>query len=235
MGVTTLIIPAFIAGLLTFLAPCTLPLVPAYLGFIGGTSATEAIEKPNSQLRYKIFFNGLTFVLGFSTVFVLFGVFAGYIGHFFPEYHLWVTRLGGIFVIFFGVFMLGVIKMTSLSKERRMSIPSPFARGSYANAFILGAVFSVGWTPCVGPILGSLLLLATTQGSVASGAFLLAVFALGLSLPFLLVAAALGSAQKVIIRITPYLNWVSRASGVLLIVLGVLLLTNSMGTLFAFL
>lgn len=234
MEVTALIIPAFFAGLLAFLAPCTLPMVPAYLGFISGASAQEALGDTNGRLRSKIFFNGVAFVLGFSVIFVLFGVFAGYIGHFFPGYRLWLSRIGGAFVILFGLFMLGVFKMPFLSREYRAHIRSPFAQGSYANAFALGAAFGTGWTPCIGPILGSILLLATTQGSVGSGAFLLGVFAFGLSIPFLTVAAALGTAEKAIQRITPYLNWISRASGVLLIVLGFFLITNSMGTVIAF-
>ena len=226
---TSLIVPAFVAGLLTFLAPCTLPMVPAYLGFISGASAKEALGDTSGRLRSRIFFNGLAFVLGFSVIFMLFGVFAGFLGHLFPGYRLWLTRIGGGFVILFGLFMLGLFKIPLLSKEYRMNIKTPFARGSYLNAFGLGAAFGTGWTPCIGPILGSILLLATTEGSVVNGAALLGVFAFGLSIPFLLVALALGSAEKAIMRITPYLNIISRASGVLLVVLGYLLLTNSMG------
>ncbi len=233
MDATALIIPAFVAGLLTFLAPCTLPMVPAYLGFISGTSAQEALGS-NARLRSRIFFNGLSFVLGFSAIFILFGVFAGYLGHLFPGYRFWLSRIGGVFVILFGLFMLGAFKWPLLSMEHQLNIKTRFACGSYLNAFGLGAAFGTGWTPCIGPILGSILLLAITQGSAGSGAFLLGVFAFGLSIPFLLVAAALGTAEKAIMRITPYLKWVSRVSGALLIVLGLLLVTNSMGQFIGF-
>jgi len=225
---TSLIVPAFVAGLLTFLAPCTLPMVPAYLGFISGTSAQEALGNANGRLRRRIFLNGLAFVLGFSFIFILFGVFAGYLGHLIPEYRLWLTRIGGAFVITFGLFMLGVFKLPLLSGVHRMNIKLPLARGTYLNAFGLGAAFGTGWTPCIGPILGSILLLASTAGSAGSGAMLLGVFAFGLAIPFLLVAAALGSAEKTIMRITPHLDLVSRVSGALLVVLGLLLLTNNM-------
>lgn len=229
MEVTGLIIPAFVAGLLTFLAPCTLPMVPAYLGFISGTSAEEARALSSTRFRYRIFGNGLAFVLGFSLIFILFGVFAGYLGHLFPAYHLWLTRIGGAFVILFGLFMLGALRMPWLSKEYRMNVTLPFARGSYVNAFALGAAFGTGWTPCIGPILGSILTIAATSSSAGSGALLLGIFAFGLSIPFLLVAAALGSAEKAILRITPYLTVISRVSGLLLIVLGLVLVTNSTG------
>lgn len=234
MEASALIVPAFVAGLFTFLAPCTLPMVPAYLGFISGASAREALGESNRRLRYRIFGNGLAFVLGFSAVFILFGVFAGFIGHLIPGYRLLLTRIGGAFVILFGLFMLGAFKLPLLSKEYRINMKLPFARGSYLNAFGLGAAFGTGWTPCIGPVLGSVLLLATTEGSVGSGALLLGVFAFGLAIPFLLVALALGSAEKAIQKITPYLNIVSRASGLLLIVLGYLLLTNSMNVVIGY-
>ena len=223
-----LIVSVFIAGFLTFLAPCTLPMVPAYFGFISGASAQEALCGSNARLRYRIFGNGLAFVLGFSFVFIVFGVFAGYLGHLIPGYRLWLARIGGAFVILFGLFMLGVLRAPALSKEYRVNIKSPFVRGSYANAFTLGAAFGTGWTPCIGPILGSILTLAATSDGAGSGAFLLAVFSFGLSIPFLLVSAALGTAEKAIMRITPYLNWISRASGILLILFGIALLSGSM-------
>jgi cytochrome c-type biogenesis protein len=227
---SALILPAFVAGLLTFLAPCTFPMVPAYIGFLSGTSAQDA-AMANVRLRWRIFLNGLAFVLGFSVIFILFGVLAGYLGHLIPGYRLWLTRIGGAFVIAFGLFMLGVLRMPSLSREYKVHIKSPFARGSYGNAFALGAAFGTGWTPCIGPVLGSILLLATTQGSVVSGALLLGVFAFGLSIPFLLVAFALGSAEKWIVRITPYLGIVSSVSGLILVALGFLLITDNMSYL----
>lgn len=232
---TSLIIPAFVAGLLTFLAPCTLPMVPAYLGFIAGTSAQEAQSKRNGRLRWRIFGNGLAFVIGFSAIFILFGVFAGFLGHLIPGYRLGLTRVGGAFVILFGLFMLGVFRIPFLSREYRLSIRLPFARGSYLNAFGLGAAFGTGWTPCIGPVLGSILTLAAASGTAYGGAALLGVFALGLSIPFLLAAIALGTAEKAIVAITPYLNMISRASGALLVVLGFFLITDSMSYLIGYL
>ena len=132
-------------------------------------------------------------------------------------------------MILFGLFMLDLLRVPALSREYRPNIKMPFARGSYLNAFGLGAAFGTGWTPCVGPILGSILTLAAASSTAGSGALLLGVFSFGLSIPFLLVALALGSAEKTIARMTPYLGIVSRGSGILLIFLGAFLITDSMG------
>ncbi|HEX9664211.1 MAG TPA: cytochrome c biogenesis protein CcdA, partial [Patescibacteria group bacterium] len=170
----SLAIPAFIAGLITFLAPCTLPLVPAYLGFISGVSI-EDLGDPEKikKVRGKIFLNGLFFVIGFSAIFVMFGVAAGLIGTLFGAYRIWLARLGGIFVIIFGLFMLNVVKLPFLSKEVKVRIPSIFKKGKILNSFILGTVFGFGWTPCVGPILGSVLLLASSSATAFQGALML--------------------------------------------------------------
>lgn len=230
-----LVIPAFIAGILTFLAPCTLPLVPAYLGFISGVSL-EDLKNPEKAkgIRMKIFFNGLLFVLGFSSIFILFGTLAGFFGSALVPYRIWLTRIGGIFVIIFGLFMLNVIKIPYLTQERQFKVPAVFSRGKSLNSFILGSAFGFGWTPCVGPILGSILLLASTSATAFQGAFLLSIFSLGLAIPFLIIAFGIGSASQHLTKISKYLNIVSIIGGIFLILLGILLLTDNMSLLVSY-
>ena len=237
--VITLIIPAFIAGIITFLAPCTLPLVPAYLGFISGTSAEE-LKDPTKvkSVRKKIFLNGLFFMVGVTIIFVLFGTLAGFLGQALAPWRIWLTRIGGTFVILFGFFMLGALKipfLTSfLGKERKIKIPFPVRKGNPVSSALLGSAFAVGWTPCVGPILGSILLLASTSTTAFQGGFLLFIFSMGLAVPFLLIALGVGTASTSIKKITPYLHWVEIIGGIFLIILGILLLTDNYSLLISY-
>ncbi|MBL7045660.1 MAG: sulfite exporter TauE/SafE family protein [Parcubacteria group bacterium] len=226
------IVSAFIAGLLTFLAPCTLPLVPGYLGFISGVPP-EDLNNPNKkkEVRRRIFLNGVFFILGFSVVFILFGTLAGVIGQGLVPYRVWLTRTGGLFVILFGLFMLGVLNIPFLNKEKKISAPKWLSIGKPSSSFIIGSAFAFGWTPCVGPILGSILLLASTSSAAFSGAILLAVFSAGLAVPFLLVALGISHATSYIKRMDRYIKWTSIVGGVFLVFIGVLLLTNNFGLL----
>lgn len=229
----TLIIPAFIAGILTFLAPCTLPLLPAYLGFISGSSIDDLKDPAKSaKARWKIFLNGLFFVIGFSVVFIVLGTLIGFVGAtILAPYRLWLSRIGGVFVIIFGLFMLNVIQIPFLTRETHFKAPAVFERGRPLNSLILGSAFSLGWTPCVGPILGSILLLASTSGTALQGGVLLTVFSAGLAIPFLLTAVAVGHATRYIENLSRFLNVVSVVGGVFLIGLGILLLTGNVGLL----
>jgi cytochrome c-type biogenesis protein len=230
-----LAIPAFIAGVLTFLAPCTLPLVPGYLGFISGAWLEDFKNADKAgAMRKKVFLNGLAFMAGWSMVFIVFGALAGFLGAALVPYRLWIGRVGGVFVILFGLFMLNALKIPSLARERHLKIPSFFERGKPINSFILGSSFGIGWTPCVGPILGSILLLASTSTTALEGGFLLAVFSAGLAVPFIAIALGVGSAMKFIARIAPFLHVVSIVGGLFLIGLGILLITNNMGLLISY-
>lgn len=225
-----LIIPAFIAGILTFLAPCTLPLVPGYLGFISGVG-TEDLKDPlkAKSARKKIFLNGLLFVIGFSLIFILLGSLFGLGGGALIKYRLWLSRIGGVFVILFGLFMIGVLKLPFLNVEKHLTGIKFLTPGKPTSSLIFGATFAFGWTPCVGPILGSILTLAAAGATVGEGALLLSVFSLGLAIPFLAVALGIGSASVYLNKISKYLHVVSIVGGLFLIFLGVLLLTDSMG------
>lgn len=232
MDVAALIIPSFIAGVLTFLAPCTLPLVPGYLGFISGVSLQDLkVPEKAAQARRKIFLNGLFFVIGFSLVFILLGSLAGLGGQTLIRYRVWLARIGGIFVMVFGLLMLGVLKIPFLMREKQFRVPKIFERGRPINSLLFGSAFAFGWTPCVGPILASVLFLASTSATVASGALLLAVFSLGLSMPFLAVAWSVGRASRLIARFSAVSKVISVVGGLFLIFLGALILTNRMGLL----
>lgn len=220
--VTFLLIPAFIAGLLTFLAPCTLPLVPAYLAFISGVSG---LSPSDPSVRWKVLMNGVAFVAGFSIVFVAFGVLAGLAGEFVASYRGILSRIGGAVIVLFGLFTLGVLRIPFLSSEHRPRLPS-FRVGTPGTSLAVGASFAFGWTPCVGPVLGSVLLLASTSVTAAQGALLLATFSLGLAIPFLVVAA---SFSRFVRFEGSGFRFVNYLGGVMLIILGALLATGNFG------
>lgn len=232
---TTLIAPSFIAGILTFLAPCTLPLVPAYLGFISGASAKDMQDpKLAAVIRRRVLFNGVFYVLGFSIVFIGLGMLFGIGGATLATYQDVLIKVGGVFILFFGLYLVGILdKIPSIHKllttEKRFHIGTTLKPGTASSAFIFGVIFALGWTPCVGPILGTVLFLASSTATAWQGAFLLSVFSLGLAIPFLLIAWGVGHATQTIRRLSVVLPSISFVGGVLLIALGVLLLTDQLG------
>lgn len=233
-----LIFPAFFAGLLTFLAPCTLPLVPGYLSFISGVSVSE-VKDPRKQkgVRRKIFLNGLFYVAGFSLVFITLGTLSGLIGATFAAYRPFLSRLGGIFIILFGLFMLAGTRIRTLQflqQDKRFHLGFIFKPGNPLGSFLFGVTFALGWTPCIGPILATVLFLASRSATVIQGTGLLAVFSLGLALPFLLTAAAVGWVIKHLRRLENFLNTISLIGGFFVIFLGILLLTNNFSFWVAF-
>jgi cytochrome c-type biogenesis protein len=169
-------------------------------------------------------------VIGFSLVFVVFGTLAGLLGATIGPYRIWLTRIAGIFVILFGLMMLNVFKFSLFKTETGLKTLG-LERGKPRNSLILGAAFAFGWTPCVGPILGSVLLLTTSAASALNGAILLSIFSLGLAMPFLLIAAGVEKARERIAKFAKYLNIVSMIGGVLLVLLGILLFTDNMAFL----
>lgn len=231
-SIAGLILPAFGAGLLTFLAPCTLPLVPAYLGFISGLPGEELNDPALAhRSRRVVFFNGLFFVFGFSIVFIVLGVIAGFAGAALAPYRLWLTRVGGVLVILFGLFLLGLFRLPWLYGEKRFHVPRSLRPGRPLTSLAIGLSFGFGWTPCVGPILGSILLLASTTTTALPGGILLAVFSLGLAVPFLIIALGIGSAMKSLKKLGPYLRVVSVIGGAFLVGLGLLLAFNRISLL----
>lgn len=234
----SLIIPAFIAGILMFLAPCTLPLVPGYLGFISGASFDDLQDPTKAKLaRRKIFRNGLLYVTGFTVVFVLLGTIFGLGGIAFAKYRIFLTQLAGAFVILFGLYMIGSTKikwLNFLNFDKHINATKHFKPGKPMSSLVFGGAFALGWSPCVGPLLGSVLLLASTGETVLQGAFLLFIFSLGLAIPFLVVAASVGAATKYIKKLNKYLSVISIVGGIFLIFIGYLLITNSFSAWFSF-
>lgn len=215
---TLLLSPAaFLAGVLMFLAPCTLPIVPGYLAFIAGGKG-------------KVVRNALAFILGFSIIFILLGTFAGLLGGLLGPYREYLGRIAGALIVFFGLTMLG-LRLPLLSQERHARIPSFVRVGSLSSSLLIGALFALGWSPCIGPLLGTLLLFASAKATALSGAFLLAVFSAGLGLPFLLTALLLERAGERFGRWGAAALWLSRIGALVLIALGLLMLLGKAGLL----
>lgn len=219
-----LIIPAFIAGLLMFLAPCTLPLVPGYLAFIAGVPQAEG--EVSRAYKKSILRNALFFVLGFSVIFIALGVLLGFAGSLIGPYRLLFSQIGGVVIIIFGLMMLRWIRIPMFERTFYPRVPKGLRVGTPGSSFLIGAIFSLGWSPCIGPILATIFLLAGSSGTMLSGAILLTVFSLGLGIPFVLTAWGYGKASGYIARHQRLFATVSTFGGVLFIFLGILLLTN---------
>lgn len=227
-----LIISSFVAGLFTFFAPCTLPLVPAFLGVISGVGPEELKDQASiKRLRGKIFTNALFYVLGFSLVFILFGVAFSFLGQIYLV-RIWLQRLGGILVTLFSLVLLGLFKIPFLSGEKQIRAPRLLQSASKTNSFGLGVLFSLGWSPCVGPLLGAILFLASQSATVAQGITLLVIFSLGLAIPFLLTALLIGRAFSVFGRWGSALKVINIIAGVFLVGLGVLLVSDQFTPVF---
>ena len=210
---------AFAAGLLSFLSPCVLPLIPSYVGFLTGLSLEELQARRGTALLHALWF-----VAGFSLIFLALGATASALGRLLLQYQLWLGRVGGVLVVAFGLYLLGVLRPAFLMRERRLQLArKPLG---YLGSGVVGIAFGAAWTPCVGPILGAILTLAAAQASVGQGVVLLGVYALGLAVPFLITAYALDRFLTWFQRFRPYIVWVDRTAGALLVLLGVLLLTD---------
>ena len=216
---------AFGAGFLSFLSPCILPLIPSYISFITGTSLVELTqESRNPSLRRRILFSSLLFILGFSAVFVGLGASASFAGVLLLRYQLWISRIGGIFIVIMGFYLMGVIKIPLLDRERRIHLSKKPLE--YWGTPLVGAIFAAGWTPCVGPILGSILFYAGTTASLGKGIILLTLYSAGLAAPFLFTSLVLGIFLQRYRKWKKYMRLISFVSGGLLIAMGILLLTG---------
>jgi len=222
---------AFSAGLLSFISPCVLPLVPSYMSYITGLSV-ENLAKVEERERFKstILLNALLFIAGFSTVFIAFGASASLIGQVLYEYQDVIRKVGGILIIVFGLYLLGILKLNFLMTERRLMHFESRPVG-YVGSYLIGTAFAAGWTPCVGPVLGTILAYASTTESMSGGVMLLSAYSFGLGLPFLLTAFGMDTFLSYFKSLRAYLGGVSFVSGALLIIVGIMIFTDSV-TLF---
>jgi len=211
---------AFVAGLVSFLSPCVLPIVPGFLAYLSGVSTS------GEPSRLRIFLNSLVFVLGFSVIFALLGVLLNTLLEAVAyDVQIWLARVGGVIIIFFGLYLAGLVHIAFLERQHKFTVKKKFSN-SYVTSFVFGAAFAAGWTPCVGAALGAILgLAATAPGNAFS---LLFIYSLGLGIPFLLVGFFVSRAQSFINRYANTLSYVTKAFGIILIVLGVLVFTQSL-------
>lgn len=217
---------ALFAGLASFVSPCVLPLVPTYITYLAGSSLEELTSvSPVAGLRGRVLVNALAFIAGFSIVFILFGLSASLIGQFLQQHQTVIRKVSGIFIVFFGLTMMGVFNPGFLKREHRVQVTSPGGAG-LLNSFGIGALFSAGWTPCVGPILASIFLLAASSQTIYYGGVLLATYSLGLAIPFFLTALFLNYFLRFARRLYPLMARINLISGLLLVVVGVMMYFN---------
>jgi cytochrome c-type biogenesis protein len=223
---------AFVAGVISFFSPCVVPLIPGYLAYISGTSIKE-LQKGSRELQTRVFTNAIFFTLGFSGIFVLLGlIISGAFGQVSPETQIWLARIGGVIIISFGLNAIGLLDIPIFEKTIKYNVKG-FKPG-YLRSSSLGIAFGVGWTPCFGPILTSIIILAGTTGSVYLGASLLIAYSLGLGIPFLLTGLATDRAFRFINSHQKAFNYFNIVAGVLLIGLGIVVFTNQFAVLLAF-
>jgi cytochrome c-type biogenesis protein len=227
------IIGAFIAGLLSFLSPCVLPLIPSYVTYITGLSFADLqAEHPSHKVRQQTIIHSLLFIAGFTCVFVLLGASATFVGSFLQENMRIIRKVGGILIILFGVHLTGLVPIQFLLGEKRFTINRKPA--GYVGSFLIGVAFSAGWTPCIGPILASILMVAATEKTVYHGIMLLLAYSMGLAIPFFLAALAMHQFLVVFNRFKRHIRLFEIITGVFLVIIGIMVYGNYLGRLSGF-
>ena len=225
------LLAAFGAGVLSFLSPCVFPLIPAYLAQLTGTSFQE-LQAMDEKNRQRIMVrNSAAFVLGLAVVFTLFGASATFLGRFFLDNQVLVARIAGFAIVLFGLHMMGVVQIPWLLRESRMDLSEARGRSAgLSGSMLMGAAFGIGWTPCIGPVLASILAIASQADTVGTGMVLLLAYALGLGLPFILMALVLNrtAGKAAIGKIREYMPQLTAVSGILLIFMGLLVFTGNL-------
>ena len=221
---------AFLAGLLSFVSPCVLPIVPPYLAWLAGVSFEDLrSEVPTAAQRRRVVLSAIAFVLSFATVFVALGATASVIGKTIAQYFDILSVIAGVVIIVMGLHFLGVFRIAMLYREARVQVARKPA--GFAGAYVMGLAFAFGWTPCVGPVLAAILFVAGSEGSAARGAMLLAVYSLGIGLPFVLAALFASRFLGWAARFKQHMHKVEMAMGALLVLTGILFVTGQMATI----
>lgn len=218
---------AFGAGVVSFFAPCVLPLLPAYIGYVTGVSVKDLKEEGYSPYIKKMLLTSIFYILGFSLVFVLLGTAAASVGVTLRRHDELIQRVGGLIILILGLEFAGVFHIPFLSRQTAFKLPEWTKKLGYLRAFFVGLIFATAWTPCVGAVLGSILTLAAVSGTAVQGATLLFVYSLGISIPFLIVSMTLASAPKYLSVIGKHIGIISKVAGIILAILGLLLLTDT--------
>ena len=217
---------AFLAGLLSFLSPCVLPLIPAYFTFITGFSLEELTKDDSTEIRKKVVLATVSFVLGFSLVFILMGASASYLGGLFFNYKELIRIIGGILIILLGIHLTGIIRIRGLDFEKRIHMEKKPLH--FLGTFIIGMAFGAGWSPCIGPLLGSILIIAGNQETIGQGIMLLGIYSAGLAIPFVIMSIFINFLLIFIKKASKALKYINAVAGVLLIVVGLILVTNKL-------
>ncbi len=213
---------AFSAGLLSFLSPCVLPLIPAYISYLTGSAVTEITSGKD---RFNLHYKSVGFVIGFSIIFITMGASVSSLGKLFSENQVLFRQVGGIIIIVFGLHTIGLFKINMLYREKRLL---PFGTSKNVSSVFIGMAFATGWTPCIGPILSTILIYAGSQDTIGKGILLLTTYSLGLAVPFLLTALAIDNFSVYFKKFSRFLPAVSAVSGILMIIMGVLIFTNKL-------
>ena len=218
---------AFIAGLLSFLSPCVLPLIPSYITYITGLSFADLqAEHPSHVVRRKAMLHALAFIAAFTVVFVLLGASATFVGSFLQDHIGMVRKVGGVLIVLFGIHVTGLVPLHFLMGEKRVQLHQKPA--GYVGSFLVGIAFAAGWTPCIGPILASILMVAATEGSIMQGIILLLLYSLGLGIPFFLSALAMHQFMAVFNRFKKFIRMFEICTGLFLVLVGILIYTNGL-------
>lgn len=223
---------SFIAGILLFVSPCVAPIIPAYLASIAGVRVSQLQGERSGELQRRIFQNALAFIAGFSVIFILMGTFIGALSSLVPGFQVWLNRLGGALILVLAFHLLGLVEIPFLERSSSLASQVSGAPPGYLRSALLGLSFGVSWTPCTGPILAAILAFTATSGSYLQGAGLMTAFSAGLALPFLLTGFFTGTAARWLAQ-APLL-WLNRASGILLLGMGVVVFTGRLQGLIGF-
>uniref|UniRef100_A0A831UGF3 Cytochrome c biogenesis protein CcdA n=1 Tax=Geobacter metallireducens TaxID=28232 RepID=A0A831UGF3_GEOME len=224
---------AFIAGLLSFLSPCVLPLIPSFITYITGLSFADLqAEHPSHKVRQQTIVHTLLFIAGFTTVFVLLGASATFIGGFLQEHMNTIRKVGGVLIIIFGIHVTGLVPIHLLLGEKRVTVHRKPA--GYLGSFVVGLAFAAGWTPCIGPILASILMVAATEETVSHGILLLFIYSMGLAIPFFLSSLAMHQFLVVFNRFKKHIRIFEIITGVFLVIVGVMIFSNYLSILSQF-
>jgi cytochrome c-type biogenesis protein len=231
MGVTNItFVGAFIAGLLSFLSPCVLPLIPSFITYITGISFAELqADHPTHEVRRRTIIHSLLFIAGFTCIFVVLGASASFIGSFLQSHMYAIRKVGGILIILFGIHLSGLVPIDFLLGDKRFVVKNRPA--GYIGSFLIGVAFAAGWTPCIGPILASILMVAATEDTIWQGIALLFTYSLGLGIPFFLSALAMHQFLVIFNRFKKYIRMFEITTGIFLIIVGIIVFTNSLAIL----